>query len=134
MQCELEPGSPATFSELHQYLCIAETRLYLGQAVLSQACLVTSKLQQRLGMLAESDVMDSILMLRELKRLNPVLSFRRPSSTDKITICTLSDASQALSCESYGQMSVLSSLKIAAKIGKLYYHLILCSSHKQRKI
>lgn len=85
MQRKLEQYSPATSSELHEYRSIAGTLIYLNQAVLPQACLVASKPQQRLGKLLVSDVMDSILMLREPKRLYPLVSFRRLPLIDSIT-------------------------------------------------
>lgn len=119
--------------ETHAYRSLAGTLLYLGQAVRPQACFVASKMQQKLGRLLVSDVMEANLMLRELKKLSPSVTFSKPTDVTNIDIYTLSDASHSSESEVYGQTGVVCGLKIETT-NRTFYHAILWSSHKQRKI
>lgn len=85
----------ADASETQAYRSLAGALLYLGQAVLPQACFVASGTQQRLGHLLVSDIIERNMMLRAMKRLNPWITFRKPSHVTNIEIWTLSDASNS---------------------------------------
>lgn len=59
--------SPADSLETTQYRALANTLLYDGKGILLQACLVASKMEQRLGCLKFEHLLESNVMVRELK-------------------------------------------------------------------
>lgn len=121
--------------ERSEYRSLAGTLLYLGQAVLPQACLVASKIQQRLGMLKVAHLVDANEMLAELHKLKPRLVYRNPGNITNVIISTLSDASHGASDEIYGQSGVLCGLKITnATNSAPFFHAVSWTSHKQRRV
>lgn len=126
-------GSPTTIQETHDYRSLAGTLLYLGQAVLPQACYVASRMQQRLGSLRVADLIEANAMIRELGKLEPKVSFNMPDSISEIDISTLSDASHNGPSSTHGQTGIISGLRIVTKDG-IMYHPIMWSSHKQKRI
>lgn len=91
------PNQLANERERSEYRSPAGTILYLGQAILPQACIVASKMQQKLGLLRISHLIDSNSMLKDLKALPPRLLFKYPCRRQQVIICTMSDASHGAS-------------------------------------
>lgn len=110
--------------ETHSYRSLVGTFLYLGQEVLPQVCFVTSGMHQELESLLVSEVMKTNLMLRELKKLSPSVTFSKPTDVTNIDICTLSDASHRDGSEANGQTEVVCGLKIETT-NRTFYHAIL---------
>lgn len=94
---------------------------------------VASKMQQRLKSLLISDIIDANKILRELKKLNPSITFCKPSAVTNVEICTLSDASLSSDTETHGQTGVICGLKTDDGNASIY-HPVLWSSHKQWNI
>lgn len=99
-------------SETDSFRSLAGTLLYLGQAVLPQASLIASKMQQRSGSLYVSDALEANVMVREVLWLKPTILFSKASDTKHITILAFSDASHAGLTEVNGQSGVFTGLKI----------------------
>lgn len=120
-------------AETQAFRSLAGTLLYLGQAVLPQACLVASKMQQRIGSLHVSDMLDANQMVKELLSLQPSLLFLSSVEDFHATLITLSDASHAGLHEVYGQTGLISGIKVQCFKGN-YFHPITWTSHKQKKV
>lgn len=99
-------------AETHAFLILAGALLYLSQAVLLQACLVASKMQQRIGSLHVLDMLDANQMVGELFTLQPSLLFLPAVGDFHAMLITLSDASQAGLHEVYDQTGLNSGLKV----------------------
>ena len=106
-----------TPDETKSYRALAGTLLYLGNGVLPQAALVVSIMQQRLANLKVQHVIDANDMLKDLLKLKPWITFRRPSNTDTVTYCTFSDASHP-NDRDYGQTGIIAGLQITSKLRK----------------
>lgn len=129
------PHSSADDRERSEYRTLAGTLLYLGQAVLPQACYVASRLQQRLGSLTVRHLLEGNEMLRELSALRAQVTFRRPGDIDSITVCTISDASHGGNDSVYGQTGIICGLRIVSRAPKEeLFHPLVWSSHKQRRV
>lgn len=128
-----ETSDKATPAETHLYRSLAGTLLYLGQAVIPQANLIASKMQQRLGSLHVSHIIEANAMVRELLRLKPAIMFLKAKNIKSVAITTFSDASHAGVTEVYGQSGILSGLQILMP-DKTLFHPIAWSSHKQKRI
>lgn len=129
------PNSLADDRERSEYRSMAGVLLYLGQAVLPQACLVASKMQQKLGMLKVGHLMEANTMLGDLKKHRPSLYFRSPSNISDISISTFSDASHGAADEIYGQTGGLCGLVIQDDTSsRRMFHPISWTSHKQRRV
>lgn len=129
------PNHLADAPERSEYRCLAVTFLYLGQAVMPQASMVASRMQQKLGLLRVLHMIDSNRMLSELKVLPPRLLFRNTDYIAEVMVCTMSDASHGAADDVYGQTGSITGLKISIeKPGPSYFHPIAWSSHKQRRV
>lgn len=123
----------ASDAETRSFRSLAGTLLYMGQATLPQASYTASKMQQRLGSLLISDIVDANAMTRELKNLRPTILFPVVNGIQDVTIVSFSDASHAGLKDVYGQTGVLTGLKVIASERTLFYP-ILWTSHKQKKV
>lgn len=104
----------------------ARTLLYLGQAVIRQACLMASKMQQRLGPLRVSYITEANTMVRELLRWRRSVKFTKVRNNKPISIVSFSNASHAGSREMYGQSGILTGLKIESG-SQITYHPVMCA-------
>lgn len=103
MERKFSPQLLVDERERSEYRSLAGVLLYLGQAVLTQACMVASKMQQKLGLLKVGHLLEANAMVSELRKLNPALIFRAPDNIRDITISTFSDASHGAGEDVYGQ-------------------------------
>lgn len=104
------PHLLANDRERSEYRSLSGVLLYLGQAVLPQACLVASKIQQKLGLLKVGHLMEANAMVAELKKLLPALLYRASRNIKDVMIYTFSDASHGAADEIYGQTGRLCGL------------------------
>ena len=124
----------ANDDETKLYRALAGTLLYLGNGVMPQASLVVSLMQQRIGNLTVQNLIDANEMLRDLLKLKPWITFRRPTNTESVTYCTFSDASHPNNCD-YGQTGIFAGLRITSKThGRTIFHPIDWTSHKQHRV
>lgn len=73
------PSLSADNRELAEYRSLAGVLLYLGQAVMPQASLVASKMQQKLGALTVAHLLYANVMVTDLKKLGPALLYPLPT-------------------------------------------------------
>lgn len=118
-------------SEIHAIRSLADTMLYLGQAILPQAYMTASKMQQRLGSLHVSNILEANCMVREFRRFRPTILFRKPSTVKVASILTFSDSFHSGTREVYSQSCILTGLKVEASHG-VTFHPIIWASHKQK--
>lgn len=123
----------ASGSEKHQYKSLAGMILYFGQAVVSQAFLVVSKMQQRLGCLRIQHILDAYSMIRELRSLKTMLLFPAVSQIEVAMIITSPDAGHTSCARVFGQSGIMGALKLVST-NKRFYHPIARSSSKQKKV
>lgn len=119
--------------ETCQHCSLAKTLLYLGQAVLPQACFKASKMQQRLRHLTVCSLITVIKMVSEFHKLHPLIFFCRPPDINNITITTITDASHCGKNVTYGQTGLVNGLKVDSKSGS-WFHPNCWSSARQQKI
>lgn len=77
--------------------------MLLGNGVLPQEALATSKMQQRLGMLKVRDITDANRITAEILRLKPVIRLVLPRSLCDGQLVSISDASHGSGNKVYGQ-------------------------------
>ena len=124
----------ANDEETKSYRALAGTLLYLGNDVMSQASLFVSIMQQRIGNLKVQHLIDANEMLRDLLKLKPWITFRRPINTENVTYCPFSDASHP-NDRDYGQTGIFAGLWITSKThGKTIFHPVDWTSHKQHRV
>lgn len=120
--------------ERAEYRSLAGTLLYLGQAVLPQACFVASRLQQKLGTLRVSYLIDANAMVAKLKKLQRSILYLSPDYIVDVCINTFSDASHGSGDAVSGQSGGLYGLVIPSeRRGPTIYHVIKWKSQKQRR-
>lgn len=109
--------------------------MYAGNAVIPQAVLVTSLMQQKLGCLTVAYVREANKMLKELLTLHHArIRYMTPMGMEDAHVLTLSDAAhRGKGCEN-GQTGGLSGILDKRKNGTKVYHLLDWTSHKQRRI
>lgn len=90
---KLENESLVSEIEENSYRALSETLMFLGNGVLSQPALFTSKMQQRLGNLKVQDVIDANKMTAEIFCLKTSIVFKKPNSVCKVKLFSLPDAS-----------------------------------------
>lgn len=74
--------------------------MYLGTAIVPQAALVTSRMQQRLG---DLHLVDANNMLREIMKLSLKITNLKPSNISKTILMSVSDAAHRGNEFDYGQ-------------------------------
>lgn len=86
------------------YRALAGTLLFLGNGVLLQAAVVTSKIQQRLGKLRIQDIIDVNRMTREILNLKPSIKYKKINSVCDVKLVSLSDALHSGGNDIYGKL------------------------------
>lgn len=121
--------------ERSEYRSMAGVLLYLGQAVLPQACLIASKMQQKLGLLRVGHLMEANSMLSDLTKHRPALLFRAPNAIRDVSISTFLDGSHGAADKIYGQTGGICGLVIHDTDVKFrLFHPISWTSYKQRRV
>lgn len=129
------PKHLADARERSEFRSLAGTLLYLGQAILQQAAMVASRMQQNLGLLRVLHIIDANRMLLELQSLLPRILFRNISDIAEVMVSTMSDALHGASDDIYGQTGSITGLKIMTENPRTtYFHPIAWSSHKQIRV
>lgn len=98
----------ATKNEEKEYRSLAGTLMYLGNAVVPQAALDTSLVQERLERLKVSHLLEANEALREILALHPSIRYSAPEATNEARVQTLSDASHGGAECDYGKAGRLS--------------------------
>ena len=110
--------------------------MYLGNGVLPQASFVTSMLQQIIGKVRVSHLIDANEMLAELLKMTPSIKYiaAPQGQIENVIVATFSDAAFNQSTGGgYGQTGLLSGLRIVMKDRTNYFHLFDWCSNKQRR-
>lgn len=124
----------ATAEEESAYRGLAGTLMYLGNAVVPQAALTTSRMQKNLGDLRVKDIIDGIRSLKEILRLRPYISYLRPNTMKPVRIVSLRDAAHGGAGKIYGQTGGICRLLIDYKgAANRIVHPVSWKSHKQKK-
>ena len=122
----------ASPEELTRYQELAGQLNFLGHGILPQAGFAASYLQQFLGFLRVSHLVEGNKVLHEITSLKPKIKYIRPSSlTGMPRYLCFSDASQGSNW--YGQMGYLSGMHLSAG-GEHIYHLVDWHSAKQSRV
>lgn len=130
-----ERSDAATAEEIHEYRSLAGTLMYLGSAVLSQASFVTLRMQQEIGRLQVSHIIEANAMVAEVLQLKPEIRFIRPLKVSGVSLLSLSDASHGSWSNNYGQTGILSELKIETSFNEdPVFHPLYWVSNKQRRV
>lgn len=92
-------------------------------------------MQQKLGYLRISHLLDANRMIDDPKPLHHAITFKEPSNPAGITISTLSDASHGGLDETYGQSGCITVLRITQSNGlPTLFHCNDWTSHKQNQV
>ena len=128
-------GEKATASEITHFRSLAGTMLWLAKGVLPPAAYASSAMQQRLSLLKVGHLLEANEMVREIKKLEPVILFRRTEGVIQAILTMFSDASFNISSrKSYGQTGVISGIRTMMKDGKEQFYVIDWVSTKQKRI
>lgn len=74
---------------------------------MSQACMVAAKIEQRLGRLTGKNLLGDNKMMRDMARMRPCLTFRRPEVVRSISAPMLSNASHGGNEMDYGHIGLI---------------------------
>lgn len=126
--------SLVTEREMAEYRSLAGTLVYLGASVLPPAAYVVSAMQQKVGRLTVSHLVEANDMLREVLQLDPSIRYRKPDGIIAAKLVSFSDASHGGKDRDYGQTGGIIGIKIEDQSGsRKIYHVINWTSHKQRR-
>lgn len=92
----------ATAEEVSAYRGLAGTLMYMGNSVIPQAAMVTSKMQQNLGDLRVRHILEGNSAVKEIINLGPYIRYLRPSRDMVTWIISLSDAAHGGADTIYG--------------------------------
>lgn len=113
-----------TNEEEFSYRGLAGTLMYLGNSILPQASMTTSKMQQKLGNLRVKDVANGNSAVRDLMKLKPFIRYTRAPGPGDIRIISLRgescDASHGEAGSIYGQTGSICGLVI--QNGTIFRH------------
>lgn len=130
-----ETHSKSDSRETSEYRSLAVVLVFLGQAVLPQAALVASKMQQKLGDLRVAHLLDANKMLSDLKLLFHGIACKAPVKPLNVTLFTFSDASHGSLDDTYGQSGSITGLRISQGDGSpTFLQCFSWSLSKQRQI
>lgn len=125
----------ATATEESAYRALAGTLMYMGNAVVPQAAMITSKMQQQLGDLRVKHIVDGNNLMKEVMTLRPYIKYRRPPGLSNIKVVSLSDAAHGGGESVYGQSGSICGILIDnAGSSERVYHAISWTSHKQKRV
>lgn len=128
---EFDPS--CTPEELTAYLGLAGSLNFLGHGILPQAAFAASYLQQAVGSLKVSDIVNANKVLQEIKCLTPSMKFQAPKTLDDVNPSYLSFSDASHGSTSYGQTGYLSGIYLPAG-GEFIYHLLDWLSCKQTRV
>lgn len=123
----------ATRDENLPYRSLTGTLMYIRSVVLPQAAYEASNMHQKLRFLRVQHLVDANNMVKELLSLKPYLTYVKRTEVPNVLQSTFSDASHHHD-NCYGQTRLVSGLRITQQHKPDLYHLIDCSSEKQRRI
>lgn len=131
-----EAEDKATEDEYQQYRSLSGSIMWAGNGTLPQAAFTGSFMQQKAPKLRVHDLTEGNKMLKELKDLNPTITFRKlRTGITKIDVWTFSDASfNIVSGRDYGQTGIVTGIRAEGKDGEHAFHLVDWASTKQRRI
>lgn len=125
----------ATPAEESAYRALAGTLMYMGNSVVPQAAMTTSKMQQHLGDLRVKHITEGNVGMKDMIDLRPYIRYRRPVGMYNMKIVSVSDASHGGGDSVYGQTGSLCGLLIEASGDhRKLYHAIGWTSHKQKRV
>lgn len=126
----------ATQHEYTAYRSLAGSIIWAGNGALPQAAFVGSLMQQTAPRLRVKDITEANKMLKEIRDLKPLISFRKlTSEVDNIDVWTFSDASfNIVTGRDYGQTGIITGLKVTGKGGESVFHVVDWTSSKQRRV
>lgn len=123
----------ATKEEVKELRSLAGSLLWLGAAVLPQASLTASFMQQKVARLLVRDLIDANNRLKHLRETNAKIKFNVADKDNNLTVYSFSDASFNISSyQSYGQTGKITGLAFDANVGRRIFHPIDWTSSKQR--
>lgn len=102
-KCKTLPSETINERKRSEYRSLADTLLYLGQAVLPQPCFVASKLEHKVGCLHVGHLVDASSMLNELQELKASITFSTLDLIADVMICSMADVSHGGVDHIYGQ-------------------------------
>lgn len=127
--------APASENEITAFRSLAGTLLWLGKGVLPPAAYASSTMQQKISMLKVGHLLEANEIVRDIKKLQPTLLFRRTGNVTKAMITTFSDASfNITSRKSYGQTGLVLGVRTTMDDGYEMFHMLDWVSTKQRRI
>lgn len=92
-------------------------------------------MKQLLGQLRFTHLIAANYINYELERLSPIIMYRRPADVSYICFCTLSDALYGSADEIYGQIGIITGLKMCCKYSSdIIYDTIGWTTHEQRRV
>lgn len=131
------PMTQATNHELTGYRRLAGELTWIGCAVLPQASLIGSIMQQKIPNLSVQDLIEANQTLKELKQLRAFIRYQRPmKKLDHTEIVSFSDAAFNISKhQQYGQTGFLTGIRLCmANEDSTIYHVIDWSSTRQKRV
>lgn len=130
-----EWNATATKREISEYRRLAGSLCWLGKAVLPQAALAGSILQQKIDSLKVSNLINANTVLKEVKDMKPTLRFNHNSTSEKCRILTFSDASFNISSKQvYGQTGIITGIAANGEHDIPNFYPIDWISAKQRRV
>lgn len=130
-----EKEERATKSEESSYRALAGTLMYLGNAVVPQAAMITSRMQQRLVNLRVKDIIDGNNRMKYLTLIRPYIRYISQKGASDKRIISRSDAAHDGAESVYGQTGGLCVIFIdEAGSRRRIYHPISWTSHKQKRV
>eukprot|EP00177_Eucheuma_denticulatum_P007832 GFKZ01014258.1.p1 GENE.GFKZ01014258.1~~GFKZ01014258.1.p1 ORF type:complete len:1202 (-),score=97.36 GFKZ01014258.1:1881-5486(-) len=124
----------ANAKETLMYRSLAGTLLYLGGGSLPQASLVVSLMQQKLGNLRVKHLVEANEMVSELRRLKPILTYKKVLDPTSVSLFTFSDAAHPQDRD-YGQTGLVIGI-VARNIteDRIVFHVLDWTSQKQQRV
>lgn len=124
-----------TADEEKSYRGLAGTLMYMGNAVVTQDAMVTSRMQQNLGNMCVIHVIEGNANMQEMVDLRPYIRYIRIGKSFKICILSLSDASNGRKESVYSQTGGICGLFMEKPgVKDRIYHPVSCTSHKQIRV
>lgn len=124
-----------TASEETAFRALAGTLMYMGNSVVPQAAMITSRMQQHLGDLRVKHIIEGNSNMTDITQLRPYIRYIRPTNPQKVKIVSLSDAAHGGADSIYGQTGGLCGLLIEEDGKKdRIYQPVSWTSHKQKRV
>lgn len=125
--------SRTTAQEEIEYRSLSGTLMYLGNAILPQAGMMASCMQQKIGALTVTKLMECNRYVDEIMGLRPYIRYIRARGVCNMKLISMSDASHGADDSVYGQSVSISGLVIKCMgESRQIYHTLGWKSHKQK--